>query len=172
LFIVAAAALFLGPRTALADPPILHDNFGGTFSDNVCGIPVTGNDHGVITIHSVPNNPDAIRITQSGATTFTNASGQSIKQNGSGQTLEVVTSNPDGTITVTDTTIGNPERLSAPGGGTLSRDSGKVTFVTVLDPSTDPPTVISQTVEGVAGPHPDAGGPIYCDVVTGVLGQP
>src|SRR5436305_6436528 len=149
------------PSAALADRPI-HIGGVDTFSDTLCGIPVLVVDRGEATIHPVNGDPNATMFTNHTTSTYTAANGKSITISGSGQVSETVTTNPDGTLTVVDTVHGLGERIAVPRDGTATRDAGIVTFTTKLDISTDPPTVLESHVIVQADPHPDAGGPIFC----------
>ena len=85
-----------------------------------------------------------------------------------------------GTVTITTTDGGLFERLSITGGPTLSRDAGSVTLVDVYGYTGDPANpvdfndLISETVSGLNGPHPDllSGFSIFCDVIVPYLEGP
>jgi hypothetical protein len=85
-----------------------------------------------------------------------------------------------GTATITTTYGGLFERLSISGGPTLSRDAGSVTLVDVYGYTGDPANpvdfndLISETVSGLNGPHPDllSGFSIFCDVIVPYLEGP
>jgi hypothetical protein len=85
-----------------------------------------------------------------------------------------------GTVTITTTAGGLFERLSITNGPTLSRDAGSVTLVDVYGYTGDPAdpvdfnNLISETVSGLNGPHPDllSGFSIFCDVIVPVLEGP
>ena len=85
-----------------------------------------------------------------------------------------------GTATITTTYDGLYERLSITNGPTLSRDAGSVTLVDVYGLTGDPTNpvdfnnLISETVSGLNGPHPDllSGFSIFCDVIVPYLQGP
>ena len=85
-----------------------------------------------------------------------------------------------GTVTITTTDGGLFERLSITGGPMLSRDAGSVTLVDVYGYTGDPANpvdfndLISETVSGLDGPHPDllSGFSIFCDVIVPYLEGP
>lgn len=85
-----------------------------------------------------------------------------------------------GTVTISTTDGGLFERLSITGGPTLSRDAGSVTLVDVYGYTGDPANpvdfndLISETVSGLNGPHPDllSGFSIFCDVIVPYLEGP
>ena len=85
-----------------------------------------------------------------------------------------------GTVTITTTDGGLFERLSISGGPTLSRDAGRVTLVDVYGYTGNPAdpadfnNMISETVSGLSGPHPDllSGFSIFCDVIVPYLEGP
>ena len=62
-----------------------------------------------------------------------------------------------------------PEQIKLSNGRMLSRDAGVVTFTDVIDATTD--EVISQTVSGEKGPHPDLDSDfeLFCEVMTDAL---
>jgi hypothetical protein len=85
-----------------------------------------------------------------------------------------------GTATITTTDGGLYERLSITNGPTLTRDAGIVTLVDVYGYTGDPAepvdfnNLISETVSGLSGPHPDllSGFSLFCDVIVPVLEGP
>jgi hypothetical protein len=85
-----------------------------------------------------------------------------------------------GTVTITTTDGGLFERLSITNGPTLTRDAGSVTLVDVYGYTGDPAdpvdfnNLISETVSGLNGPHPDllSGFSLFCDVIVPVLEGP
>ena len=85
-----------------------------------------------------------------------------------------------GTVTTTTTYGGLYERLSITGGPTLSRDAGSVTLIDVYGYTGDPANpvdfndLISETVSGLNGPHPDllSGFSTFCDVIVPYLEGP
>lgn len=145
-----------------------------TFEEELCGIDVT--------THLVVSGP--INVTSNGRLTdntnvrltHTNADGDWLRNNITGQFREVVTDNGDGTITVVQTHRGVHERLRSAEGLEAAFDRGQVVFTLIIDigdpedPEDD--VLISSEVIRQAGPHPDADSEfeLFCEVVEDVLG--
>jgi len=174
--LVAAVALAAGAAPALAakgsheqvrvDETIPHDV--------VCGIDVSTHLEitGPVNVTSGGRLTDNTRV----RLTFTNASGDWLVNDISGQFRQVVTDNGDGTITSIETHRGNHERLRSADGIEAAFDRGQIVFRVVVDLN-DPedPTddeLISSEVLREAGPHPDADADfeLFCEVVERVLG--
>jgi hypothetical protein len=163
---VVAATTLVGIGAAAAPVLDTHENFTDTFADSICGIPGTSVVRGVdnFTLYADNTFKDNFELQQ----TFTAAgSGKSIVFHvaqhviGNDQPID----NGDGTVTFVTTYKGLPEKIKLPNGRVLSRDAGVVTFTDVIDTATD--ELISETLSGEKGPHPDldSGFEIFCDVV-------
>ena len=175
LVLAGALALTIGASgSAFAAAPIsnVHTSFTDTFPDELCGI------QGTSTVNVVDNLKlyadgtflDTARARQ----VFTAENGKSVVIFAAGQTsgLADPIENADGTITFINTFKGLPEKLSIPGGPTLSRDAGVVTLAqTFRELPNDELEFISQTFSGEHGPHPDleSGFELFCDVLTPAL---
>jgi hypothetical protein len=171
--VVATAAAVLvaaGVGSAAAPVTSAHENFTDTFPDSVCDIPGTSVVRGVdnFTLYADNTFRDNFEVNQ----TFTaTESGKSIvfhvaeQVTGNDEPID----NGDGTITFVNTFKGLPEQVRLPNGRVLTRDAGVVTFTILIDAETD--EVISQTVAGEKGPHPDLDSDfaIFCDVIVPAL---
>jgi len=177
LALVLAGALALtiaASGSASAAAPVVneHSMFTDTFSDEVCGI------SGTSTVNVVDNFKlyadgtflDTSRFRQ----VFTAENGKSVVIFSAGQVsgLNDPIENADGTITFINTFKGLPEKLSVPGGPTLSRDAGVVTLAqTFLPLPNGDLQFVSMTVSGEHGPHPDldSGFELFCNVLIPAL---
>ena len=94
------------------------------------------------------------------------------------QTSPSVIDEQAGTVTIMTTYLGVFERLSITRGPTLTRDAGTVTLVDVWEYTGDPNDplgdLISETVSGLHGPHPEllSGFSLFCDVLLPYLQDP
>jgi hypothetical protein len=94
------------------------------------------------------------------------------------QTSPAVIDEQAGTVTIMTTNGGLFQKLSLPGGRTLMRDAGPVTFVDVYEYTGNPNDpvgdLISETLTGLHGPHPDleSGFSLFCDVLGPYLHGP
>lgn len=176
-FVLAGAlALTLAVSSgAFAAAPIIneHSSFTETFPDEVCGISGTTILSGVdnFKVYADGTYLDTGRFR---AVFTATESGKSIVSFAAGQTsgLAEPIQNPDGTITFIDTFKGLPEKLSIPGGPTLSRDAGVVTLTRTFRPlPNDEFELVSQIISGEHGPHPDLNSDfeVFCEVLVPVL---
>ena len=168
--VAAVAALTVAALGAAAGPEMqAHENFSDSFDDEFCGIAGTSVVRGVdnLTVYSDNTFSDRFELIQ----TFTATGGKSVRfhaaQHVTGNWEPI--DNGDGTLTFVNTFKGMPEQLKLPNGRVLSRDAGVVTFTDVIDATTD--ELISQTVSGEKGPHPDLDSDfeIFCNVVAPAL---
>jgi hypothetical protein len=177
-FVLAAAlALTMAASSgAFAAAPLVneHNQFTETIPDDeLCDIP------GITAVSAVDNfklyADGTFMDTSRFQVVFTAAdSGRSIMIFSAGQAagLDEPIQNPDGTVTFNDTFKGLPEKLSIPGGPTLSLDAGAVTVTTTLRPLGDEEfEFVSQTFSGEHGPHPDleSGFELFCQVLVPAL---
>jgi hypothetical protein len=176
LVLAGALALTLVVSSgAFAAAPLVneHNRFTDTFPDEFCGIP------GTSTVSVVDNfklyADGTFRDTSVVRQVFTaTESGKSVMVFAAGQVtgLDEPIQNPDGTVTFINTFKGLPEKLSIPGGPTLSLDAGVVTITTTLRPLGDDEfELVSQTFSGEHGPHPDLESDfeLFCEVVVPAL---
>jgi len=165
---VAPAAL------AEASAPIenVHERFTETFEDEFCEI------SGTSTITVVDNfrlyADGTFRDTSAFTLVFTAENGNSVQLFSAGQATgpDEPIVNEDGTVTFVTTFKGLPERLSIPGGPTLSLDAGVVTVATTFSIDENGDLVfVSQDVSGVHGPHPDlfSDFELFCEVIVPAL---
>jgi hypothetical protein len=176
LVLAGALALTIAASSgAFAAAPLVneHNQFTDTFPDELCDIP------GTTTVSAVDNfklyADGTFLDTSVFRQVFTAAdSGKSIMSFSAGQAagLDEPIQNPDGTVTFITTFKGLPEKLSIPGGPTLSLDAGVVTVTTTLRPLGDDEfEFVSQTFSGEHGPHPDleSGFELFCQVLVPAL---
>jgi len=177
LALVLAGALALtiaASGTASAAAPIVneHSRFTDTFPDQLCDI------QGTSTISVVDNfklyADNTFLDTTNFRQVFTAENGKSVLIFAADQTSGPADpiQNADGTITFITTFKGLPEKLSVPGGPTLSRDAGVVTLATTFLPLPNGDLqFVSQPVSGEHGPHPelDSGLQLFCDVLIPAL---
>jgi hypothetical protein len=180
--VLACGLLLAMVQPAAAAKPIerSHEHIVDTFPGEICDIPVT------VTIDIIENI--VVRLAKSGfplfqstgpgTNTITNpATGKSVVVRFTGAVKDLtVVDNGDGTITVRTAFTGIPEEVRLSDGTVAIRDVGRVVFATVLDyngtpTDTEDDEFISQTVESIAGPHPDLEGDfeLFCEVVAPAL---
>ncbi len=160
-FCVALAALFVVavPSSVIAAPAIFraHDNFVDSFPDQLCGIKGTSVVRGVDNFQLSANNTftDNLSLNQ----TFTATASQKsvvlhVADHVTG--LDGPIDNGDGTVTFITTFRGLPEQVRIANGPLLFRDAGTVTLTTTFAVGADGNfTLVSQTISGLHGPHPD-----------------
>lgn len=80
----------------------------------------------------------------------------------------VVAGEEEGTQTFVFTAIGLPEKFQIEGGGVITRDAGRISFLVTVDENGD---VVSEEVIS-RGPHPQADSDfeLFCQVVPEALG--
>jgi hypothetical protein len=144
---------------------------------DLCGILGTAVVHGTSVFRDTGNGTYFMSGTFFGVFTAAD-SGKSTTLVGAGplkQTSPPVIDEQAGTVTITTTYGGLFEKFSITGGPTLSLNAGPATFVDVFeytgDPSNPVGDLISETVSGLDGPHPDleSGG---CEVLVPYLQGP
>jgi hypothetical protein len=171
---VALASLFVLalPGNANAAPPIehFHERFSETFPNSVCGLDGTSVVEGVNTVIRFPGTfptfIDNLELTE----TFTATDSQrSIVLHFANQFTRRTqpTDNGDGTITFTVTFKGLFEQIRIAHGPVLSFDAGTITFANTF--RIEDGAFLSSTLVEMHGPHPDADGSIFCDVVVPAL---
>jgi hypothetical protein len=172
----ALALMLVVAGGAFAAAPLVNEHNRSTETnpdDELCGIPGTSTmsvvDNFKLYADGTFMDTSVFRLV------FTaDESGKSVMVFAAGQVtgLDEPIQNPDGTVTFINTFIGLPEKLSIPGGPTLSLDAGVVTVTTTLRPLGDDEfEFVSQTFSGEHGPHPDleSGGELFCDVLVPAL---
>ncbi|HEY2556616.1 MAG TPA: hypothetical protein VGI08_05880 [Diaminobutyricibacter sp.] len=142
----------------------------------LCGIHGTAVVHGTSVFRDTGNGTYFMSGTFFGV--FTADNGRSTTLTGAGparQTSPAVIDVQAGTVTIATTYGGLYEKYSITGGPTLSIDAGSVSFIDVFEytgrPNDPVGDLISETVSGLDGPHPDAltGG---CEVLVPYLQGP
>jgi hypothetical protein len=182
-FVLLAAMAVAGSMlvvTGVAAGATEVDHFtDGPFADEVCDV------SGTTTIHGT----SVFRETASGGSfasgtfwaVFTADNGKSITSFAAGPAKSVdgpVIDEAAGTVTLTVTFVGLPEKVSITHGPTLLRDAGIVTITDVFEYTGDPEEpfgdMISRSLAGLHGPHPDllSGFEAFCNVVKPYLLDP
>jgi hypothetical protein len=180
--LLACGLLLAMVHPAAAAKPLerSHEHIVETFSDTVCDIPVTITVDIInnIQVRLADNGFPLFKSTGRGTVTITNpASGKSITNRFAGANRDLtVVDNGDGTITVRTAVSGGPEEVRLSDGTVAIKDVGRIVLATVLDyngtpTDTEDDVFISQTIESVSGPHPDAesGFTLFCEVVVPAL---
>ena len=162
---------------AAGSTQVTHISF--TKPSNVCGFSGTSVGRGTLVFRDTGNGTYFMNETFRGV--FTADNGRSTTLTGAGpvkQTSPPVIDEQAKTVTTVTTYGGVFEKLSITRGPTLTRDAGIVTFVDVYEYTGDPNDpvgdLISETVSGVHGPHPDllSGFSVFCDVIGPYLQDP
>jgi hypothetical protein len=183
LSVVLACGLLLAmvhPAAAAKPLERSHEHIVDTFPDTVCDIPVTITVDIInnIQVRLAENGFPLFKSTGRGTVTITNpATGNSVVNTFAGANRDLtVVDNGDGTITVRTAVSGVPEEVTLSDGTVAIKDVGRIVLATVLDyngtpTDTEDDVFISQTIESVSGPHPDAesGFTLFCEVVVPAL---
>jgi hypothetical protein len=165
--------------TALAAGSTTVDHFSFTKSEDVCGFSGTVAGRGTTVFRDTGSGTYFTNMRFSGV--FTADNGRQVSVSWAGperQTSPPVIDEQAGTVTVMTTDGGLFQKLSLPGGPTLLRDAGPVTFVDVYEYTGDPRDpvgdLISETLTGLHGPHPDLESDfsLFCDVLGPYLQGP
>jgi hypothetical protein len=173
-----AGSVFAGTGVAAGATEVDHFT-DGPFPDEICGVSGTATVHGT----SVDRELGSGGLFVSGTFwyVFTADNGKSITSFSGGPSTSIagpVIDEAAGTVTVTVTFVGLPEKVSITNGPTLLRDAGIVTLTQVFEYTGDPDDpfgdLISQTPSGLHGPHPDllSDFAAFCDVVEPYLLDP
>ena len=181
-FFAAAVTVIVGllgiPANAAGSTTVDHFK-EGPFPDNICGVSGTTTFRGTSVVREGPGGTFFAAGTFWG--TFTADNGKSITIFSAGpskQTSPSVIDEEAGTVTLTQKTIGLPEKISITNGPTLSLDAGTVTFTYVFEYTGDPDDplgdFISRDFYDVHGPHPDllSDFELFCDVLLPHLQDP
>jgi hypothetical protein len=174
----AAACVLAGTGVAAGATEVEHFT-DGPFPDEVCGVSGTTTIHGTSVVRDLPSGG----LFASGTfwAVFTADNGKSITSFAGGPSKSVagpVIDEAAGTLTLTVTFVGLPEKVSITHGPTLLRDAGIVTLIQVFEYTGDPDEpfgdLISQTFSGLHGPHPDllSDFEAFCNVVEPYLLDP
>lgn len=151
----------------------------GPFPEEVCGVSGTITFHGTSVVRELASGGLFVGGTFWGV--FTADNGKSITSFAGGPSKDVagpVIDEAAGTVTLTITFVGLPEKVSITRGPTLLRDAGTVTITQVFEYTGDPEEpfgdFISQSLSGLHGPHPDllSDFEAFCNVVEPYLLDP
>jgi hypothetical protein len=157
-----------------------HEHIVDTFDDVVCDIPVTITVDIInnIQVRLADNGFLLFKSTGRGTVAITNpVTGKSITNRFAGANRDLtVVDNGDGTITVRTAVSGVPEEVRLSDGTVAIKDVGRIVLATVIDyngtpTDTEDDVFISQSIESVSGPHPEAesGFTLFCEVVVPAL---
>ena len=164
--------------TGLAAGSTQVEHFSFTHPTNVCGFSGTVAVHGTSVFRDTGNGTFFASGTWFGVFTADNGKSSTLSFAGpSKQTSPAVIDEQAKTVTIMTTYGGLFEKLSITGGPTLTRDAGIVTLVDVFEYTGDPNSplgdLISETLSGLHGPHPDVlSGSVFCDVLVPYLQDP
>jgi hypothetical protein len=156
----AVAGCFLAGTGVAAGATEVDHFTDGPFPDEICGVTGTTTVHGTSVFRELGNGG----FFASGTfwAVFTADNGKSITVFAAGpatSSTAPVIDEAAGTVTVTTTFVGLPEKLSITQGPTLLRDAGVVTITQVFAYTGNPDEpfgdFISQSPSGLHGPHPD-----------------
>jgi hypothetical protein len=175
---IATVLACVTAATGLAAGSTQVEHFSFTHRTNTCGFPGTVVVHGTTVFRDMGDGTFFASGTWFGV--FTADSGKSTSLSFLGpwkQTSPAVIDGQEGTVTIITTFGGVFEKLSITHGPTLTRDAGMVTLVDVFEYTGDPNDpvgdLISETVSGVHGPHPDlVDFSNFCDVLGAYLQGP
>lgn len=167
---LAAVAVLVPTPAHAASPQPERVSFTEGFTDpNFCG---TGEAVSVVlSVKGVefasPNRAD-FAGTFRGTETFTYGDTTVTRRFANRFTDTIVAGEEEGVHTHAFTSIGLPEKFSVKGGGVITRDAGRITFLVTYDENDE---VVSEEVIS-SGPHPQADSDfeLFCQVVPEALG--
>ena len=169
---IATVLACVTAATGLAARSTEVERFSATFPDDVCGFSGTTTARRTSVFRDTGNGTYFINLTFSAVFTADNGRSATLSFHGpEKQTSPSVIDEQAGTVTIMTTYGGVFERLSITRGPTLTRDAGIVTLVEVWEYTGDPADplgdLISETVSGLHGPHPEllSGFSLFCDVL-------
>ena len=175
----AAVLACVTAATCLASGSTEVTHFSNTRPDNICGFSGTLVVHGTSVFRDTGSGTYFMSGTIRGVFTADNGKSSTVTFAGpEKQTSPAVIDAQAGTVTIVTTYGGLFEKLSITHGPPLIRDAGPVTFVDVFAYSGDPNDpvggLISETLAGLHGPHPDllSGFSLFCDVLGPYLQGP
>jgi len=175
---VLAGCLLVATGVAAGATEVEHFS-DGPFADEVCGVSGTATVHGTSVVRDLASG--GLFVSGTFWYVFTADNGKSITSFAGGPSKSVagpVIDEVAGTVTLTITFAGLPEKVSITRGPTLLRDAGIVTLTQVFEYTGDPEEpfgdLISQTPSGLHGPHPDllSDFEAFCNVVEPYLLDP
>jgi hypothetical protein len=175
---IATVLACVTAATGLAAGSTQVEHFSYTHHTNTCGFSGTVAVHGTTVFRDTGGGTFFASGTWFGVFTADNGKSTTLSFLGPWkQTSPAVIDEQEGTVTIITTFGGVFEKLSITHGPTLTRDAGMVTLVDVFEYTGDPNDpvgdLISETVSGVHGPHPDlVDFSIFCDVLGAYLQGP
>lgn len=165
--------------TGLAAGSTRVEHFSDTHPTNVCGFSGTVAIHGTSVFRDTGDGTFFASGTWFGVFTADNGKSATLSFAGpSKQTSPAVIDEQAGTVTIMTTYGGLFVKFSITRGPTLTRDAGIVTLVDVFEYTGDPNNpvgdLISETLSGLHGPHPDllSDFSVSCDVLVPYLQDP
>ena len=180
LLVATAVAGCVLASTGVATGATEVDHFtDGPFPDEICGVTGTTTVHGTSVFRELANG--GFFATGTFWAVFTADNGKSITTFAAGPSTSLagpVIDEAAGTVTLTVTFVGLPEKVSITHGQTLLRDAGIVTITQVFEYTGNPDEpfgdLISQSLSGLHGPHPDllSDFEAFCNVVEPYLLDP
>jgi hypothetical protein len=179
LLAIATVLACVTAATGLAAGSTKVNQFSSTFPDNVCGFSGTTAVHGTSVFRDTGIGTFFASGTWFGVFTADNGKSATLSFLGPAkQTSPAVIDEQARTVTIMTTFGGVFLKFSITGGPTLIRDAGIVTLVDVYgytgDPSNPVGDLVSETLSGLHGPHPDllSGFSLECDVLVPYLQGP
>jgi hypothetical protein len=176
---IATVLACVTAATGLAAGSTQVEHVSFTVPDDVCGVSGTTAIRRTTVFRDTGNGTYFMNLVF--AAVFTADGGESATLSFHGpekQTSPSVIDQQAGTVTIMTTYGGVFERLSITRGRTLTRDAGIVTLIRVYEYTGDPSDplgeLISETVSGLHGPHPEllSGFSLFCDVLGSYLQDP
>jgi hypothetical protein len=173
-----AGCVLAGTGVAAGATEVEHVS-DGPFPDEVCGVTGTTTISGTTVIRDLASG--GLFLSGTFRTVFTADNGKSITVFEAGPSKSLagpVIDEAAGTVTLTVTFAGLPEKLSITHGPTLLRDAGIVTITQVFEYTGNPDEpfgdFISQSLSGLHGPHPDllSDFEAFCNVLGPYLQDP
>ena len=179
LLAIATVLACVTAATGLAagSTQVTHFSFT-TPRHQLCGIWGTAVVHGTSVFRDTGNGTYFMSGTFFGVFTADNGKSTTLTYAGpQKQTSPAVIDEQAGTVTIMTTYGGLFVKFSITRGPTLTRDAGIVTLVDVFEYTGDPNNpvgdLVSETLSGLHGPHPDVlSGSVFCDVLVPYLQDP
>ena len=176
---IATVLACVTAATGLAAGSTQVEHFSVTHPTNVCGFSGTVAVHGTSVFRDTGNGTFFASGTWFGVFTADNGKSSTLSFAGpSKQTSPAVIDEQAKTVTIMTTYGGLFVKFSITHGPTLTRDAGIVTLVDVFEYTGDPNNpvgdLISETLSGLHGPHPDllSDFSVECDVLVPYLQGP
>ncbi|HEX2432989.1 MAG TPA: hypothetical protein VHI55_03480 [Gaiellaceae bacterium] len=172
---IATVLACVTAATGLAAGSTKVEHFSDTHPTNVCGFSGTTAIHGTTVFRDTGNGTYFRNLTFFAVFTADNGKSATLSFLGPEKQTSLVIDEQAGTVTTVTTYGGVFEKLSITRGPTLTRDAGIVTLVDVWEYTGDPNDpvgdLISETMSGLHGPHPEllSGFSLFCDVLVPYL---